>query len=401
MLVGRAWRRGDTFAGNDPLIAALNAAYELLSDEDRRHAFDRDLDAAQVRPPVVRLRRSGIGPLARTKFVANHTDFYHLLRVDRDADAEIIALAYGVLSGQASGPRAEAVFLRGLLRDAYHVLGNPQRRAMYDVSIGIGKGSPDAPAAPAEETGPLDEEQAQPASDPAAPGVRDDDLTAAEALPGSASDAAPVSVPAVYLRVDPGPGSSAEDAVPVESVAGPLVPAPDALVPQRGRKLIDSVRDAAITATGIARSEARIGLRAKAAPAEDVQQRLLTLQDGQDGAEISPAPRWHPDYGATVAGAELIFIDGPRAGARVPLGHEAVTIGSAYEADVMLPDDAGDVAPQHARIWQHGERFVFRQIAENGTLVGGQSLALPLVMLDDGDEIQIGRHRMRFSLAAR
>ncbi len=80
------------------------------------------------------------------------------------------------------------------------------------------------------------------------------------------------------------------------------------------------------------------------------------------------------------------------------LGSEALTLGSGYEADIMLGTDDG-VAPEHGRIWQHGDNFVFRQVDGTGTLVGGQELTLPLVMLDDGDEIVIGAHRMLFHQA--
>jgi hypothetical protein len=34
------------------------------------------------------------------------------------------------------------------------------------------------------------------------------------------------------------------------------------------------------------------------------------------------------------------------------------------------------------------------------TMIGGEQLTLPLVMLDDGDEIQIGAHKMQFSRGA-
>jgi len=384
-------------SASESALSALNGAYAALSNADRRQGVDRALSSRQMRPPMLKLRRSGIWPLAGTKFTADHTDLYHLLRVDCGADSEIIAVAYRVLAAQASGLGAETAFLRRLLRDAYQVLAEPVRRATYDMSIGIGKPPADAPAAPAAEQAELVEEQEPPAPDSAAPSVPNGDAGAA----GERELIAEATVPPEHLRVDPEPAPAATAAPAAveepEGEATERISVPAAPASHRGRKLMGALRGVVATAR-IARSDTQTRVPRKEALAADAEQRLLTLQDGHGDAGTPPADASHPDYGAAIAGAELVFIDGPRAGARVSLGHEAVTLGSAHAADVMLSDDMGAIAAQHVRIWQHGDRFVLRQIADNGTLVGGEAPALRLVMLDDGDEIQIGVHRMRFSL---
>jgi curved DNA-binding protein CbpA len=124
------------------------------------------------------------------------------------------------------------------------------------------------------------------------------------------------------------------------------------------------------------------------------QARLRTLRNGDD----TPA-----DESATAAGEDdtpkmqLLFIDGPQAGQRVPLSDRTVVFGSAgSEADVILSGDDPGVVQEHGRIWKHGDGFTFRQTWGGHTLVNGEPLALPLVRLDAGDEIRIGAHRLRF-----
>jgi hypothetical protein len=99
--------------------------------------------------------------------------------------------------------------------------------------------------------------------------------------------------------------------------------------------------------------------------------------------------------------AELRFTAGAHAGETLSLDGRSLSIGSSYDADVRLPDETGAVASDHARIWQLGQRFLFRHVDGHGTVIGGEPVMTPLVWLDDGDEIEIGVHRMRFSLRSR
>jgi hypothetical protein len=134
--------------------------------------------------------------------------------------------------------------------------------------------------------------------------------------------------------------------------------------------------------------------------AEDA--RTLTLRDAAmrlvDGFRDEQRERAVPPHlAARRTDAALIFTGGPRAGDRAPLSEETMTIGSGYGSDIVLAAEDGAIAPEHARVWKHGEHFVFHQLDGAGTMIGDLPLTLPLVMLDDGDEIQIGAHRMRFS----
>ena len=93
---------------------------------------------------------------------------------------------------------------------------------------------------------------------------------------------------------------------------------------------------------------------------------------------------------------------GPRAGQVVDLGAGGVTLGSGPACDVVLPSDAGAgslVALEHAWLWRQAGHYMLRQIGGAETLIGGEPLALPIVVLEDGDELTIGPHVLRFTLA--
>jgi hypothetical protein len=64
--------------------------------------------------------------------------------------------------------------------------------------------------------------------------------------------------------------------------------------------------------------------------------------------------------------------------------------------------DGGEMADaSHSRvvisIWAQGARFMLRH---NGMpLIGGSRPALPVIALDDGDEIAWGEHRLQFRMS--
>jgi hypothetical protein len=77
------------------------------------------------------------------------------------------------------------------------------------------------------------------------------------------------------------------------------------------------------------------------------------------------------------------------------LGEEPVTLGSDRECDLRLPAESGAIAPAHAQLWFTGERFVIRSLDPiYPTILCGQRVNW--AGLDDGDEIEIGPHRLRF-----
>jgi hypothetical protein len=61
-------------------------------------------------------------------------------------------------------------------------------------------------------------------------------------------------------------------------------------------------------------------------------------------------------------------------------------------------DEDGQVAPEHARIWQRQGRFMIYQLAAGRPclLIGGQPMLW--AVLEEGDCIKVGAHVMRFQL---
>lgn len=89
---------------------------------------------------------------------------------------------------------------------------------------------------------------------------------------------------------------------------------------------------------------------------------------------------------------------GPVEGRTVPLREENVTIGrDTRAAQIALPD--ATVSRLHARIrWRNGAYWLYDEGSERGTFLNFERLGLAPRRLHDGDEIQIGRVRLRFRL---
>ena len=95
--------------------------------------------------------------------------------------------------------------------------------------------------------------------------------------------------------------------------------------------------------------------------------------------------------------ARLVICDGPHAGSTFILTDRPVSLGAGPQCDVILEAQGDDVAPLHARIWYREGRFMIHQVADRGKiLIGGQPLAWGV--LEDGDELAIGQHRLVFEL---
>jgi hypothetical protein len=136
------------------------------------------------------------------------------------------------------------------------------------------------------------------------------------------------------------------------------------------------------------------------------QERLMTLRDESLGAVeryddiVLPEPpprRPPPDH--SKAAAFIEFVSGMRAGELIGLDGDILTLGTSPRSGVILPDEQGAIAREHARIWKHGDNFLLREVDGAGTTIGGHSLETPVVVLEDGDNVQIGPYKMRFTLA--
>jgi hypothetical protein len=326
-------------------IDALNASYALLMSDADRAAYDLEHGLHDLPRPAARLVRTGLGRLGlgrQFKMVSEHADFYQVLRVDTEADGEIIDAARRVMMSHASRNTREHAFWLDLIEEAHRTLRNPQLRAQYDASKGF-----------------------------APPPTAELPLTPVATVAASSGETA---VEATLREDAPPPHGQGEytDVAEQELRHG--------LLPRMYRRKPTTDRRRHPASDSI--------------DAEDV--RLLTLREtpGRDARAETPRAREFLRPAERPLGA-LVFVDGPRAGERVLLGVHAVTLGASDGADVVLPGDA--VALEHARIWLHGEHFMLRQVGDATTRVGGQPLRMPLVLLDDEDEIEIGPYRLRFS----
>ena len=84
-----------------------------------------------------------------------------------------------------------------------------------------------------------------------------------------------------------------------------------------------------------------------------------------------------PQSGPTL----LVIIDGPKAGASVPLTSESITLGRAASNTVVLDDEF--VSSHHARIYKDpasGQWAIEDLGSTNGTIVNQQRLNMPMLL---------------------
>ncbi|MBT1178881.1 FHA domain-containing protein FhaB/FipA [Bifidobacterium vespertilionis] len=105
----------------------------------------------------------------------------------------------------------------------------------------------------------------------------------------------------------------------------------------------------------------------------------------------APAPRGHashaapappsPDGSNQSGPALLVVIDGPLAGATVPLSGDAITIGRAASNTVVLNDEF--VSGHHARVYvdPNTSQWAIEDLGSmNGTVVAGQRISSPTIL---------------------
>ncbi|HYM14617.1 MAG TPA: FHA domain-containing protein [Dehalococcoidia bacterium] len=273
-------------------------------------------------------------------------DYYERLHIDREADAAIVALAY---AATAREPAADVTpDRREAIDEAYRILRNPQLRAQYDAASG------------------------------------------AEALS--------VPVPTVVAPPARPPDTDVPPAPPAAVTSSPLAVATQALSPPPTQRR-GLMRRLGVGAAPPPRPMRGIPRRYESDQALDAAKdaRLLALEgEPLDRATVAVAGS-APSPGDEDAIASLGFIAGPFAGLRIGLGTDVLTIGSSAGSDVVLSDQGDRIAPEHARVWCHGDHVVFHQLQGARSVVAGRRLETSLVILDDGDEIQIGQHRMTFT----
>ncbi len=106
-----------------------------------------------------------------------------------------------------------------------------------------------------------------------------------------------------------------------------------------------------------------------------------------------PLAAWEGESPPT---ARLLVVDGPDKGKSVPLGEEPVTLGADADCTLTLANPDGRVGGHHARIWLREGHFMLHHLegARFVTLVGEKQVSW--AVLEDGDEIAVGPHRLRF-----
>ena len=127
------------------------------------------------------------------------------------------------------------------------------------------------------------------------------------------------------------------------------------------------------------------------------RRRLLATKSGptQSSRSYTPPPvaKW---MGPVAPSARLRLIEGPDKGKSVPLGEDAVTLGSDADCTLTLADPSGRVAGHHARIWLREGHFMLHHLAGGRYVTSVGENAPKWAVLEDGDEIVIGPHRLRF-----
>jgi hypothetical protein len=101
------------------------------------------------------------------------------------------------------------------------------------------------------------------------------------------------------------------------------------------------------------------------------------------------------NVGAPARGV-LIIVSGARAGQRVDVGAQPVTVGKGA-ATIQITDDPA-VSTSHAELALRGAAFVVTDLGStNGTFVNSQRIAQP-TRLSDGDLLRFGNTQMKFRI---
>jgi hypothetical protein len=334
------WTLGARATANQTAGArrALTAAYERHTTADRRAAYDREHGYLRDEPPVDEKKHKK----DRKNGAKQASDHYQLLAVGREADPDVIEVAYRIAMRKASGYHPELVLQREQLTDAYHTLSNAQLRAQYDATIG-GASMPAGQVVPP---------------------------------PAPATKAAAEDVPDFLSSKNSPRGDSADKKRGVFGLFG--------------RQKKPTSRPAAPARPSDA------GVHSKLAEEAARGERLLELRPF--GAEVlvgsmraAPVAEQPP--------MAVLSVAGPQGEERVPLPPRTITIGSSDENDIILPGRR--VAPEQARLWPHGDSFALRVTGRGTVRVGGVEPTLAVVLLEDGDLIELSEYRLTFHNAPR
>jgi len=109
----------------------INEAYNILRNPDKRATYDKNLlkQYGIRRLSQGHLEKSTLNESANTSYTkdlhGNQRNYYRLFNIQADSPASIIKTSYLTLSKNSSIPKK-------LLNEAYRILSNPVKRALYD-----------------------------------------------------------------------------------------------------------------------------------------------------------------------------------------------------------------------------------------------------------------------------
>jgi curved DNA-binding protein CbpA len=374
-------------------LDSVNAAYAELVHPESRRAYDA------TAPRVLELRRARAEAkaaeqhaplfarlLRRPSAQRPHTgvDYYTVLGVDPQAEAPLIARAHAILRAlRSAGASADhgAVRSPAELDEAYSVLLDSERRAAYDRSL--------SPAAEPVETGA--EEAATAAGEP----------VAAETVPPPPRPT-PAAPPAAARQpaAEPQSPQTARRHLTLRPVgrgaliAGRLlgrgtVLAVSSLFRGISRAVVQGGRGSLALAQAVRRLAERRSRERAALPADLLDRRIL-----RDA--VPPQPRREKTESAEAPGrARLLITQASGKTDTVILGDRPITLGSDHTCDVVLEAEDRLIAAAHAQIWFAGDHFVIRSLSpRHATRIGEDEINR--AVLDDRDEIEVGRCRIRF-----
>ncbi|MDI6858314.1 MAG: FHA domain-containing protein [Dehalococcoidia bacterium] len=359
-------------------LEALNSAYaELIVPERRRH-----YDAAVSRVAQLRRERARQQPPERTrppffptkKRPNRNNDYYGMLAVDPRAEPELIRRAYTVLRTlQRDGGEAKWRYRPAELDEAFAILMDERRRAEYDQRLR------DKPEARSQDG------RSQSGKRPA----RRARVKKGALRPEDAPGASVTTSPALQL-----PSLRPLGRALLASGRGLLLSL--AFVGSALRHLaMVTGRGAIRVSTALVENagEAVSHWRASEAPGRAVPD----LPDRRVLADLPVSHQTRKPVATFPALARLLIEDSRGSTKTITMGDAPLVIGADPGCDVTLPVEDGAVASQHAQISLAAGRFIVRSLSPaHHTLIDGNNVNW--AMLEDGDEIKIGRCRLRFTV---
>lgn len=114
-----------------------------------------------------------------------------------------------------------------------------------------------------------------------------------------------------------------------------------------------------------------------------------------------PEP-WQPPAGELPTMSDeplgrLVVAAGPRQGESIEVGACPLRLGSAPHCDLVLADEAQSTASEEARVWVSEGRLMFHKLTRL-TSFASEGATGGWFILQDGDEIDVGSHRLVFEL---